>query len=169
MKTPRLNKKSPITWIKAALIHVIGDFLSSLGVFIAALVIYFKPEWKIVDPICTFLFSVLVLCTTVNVLRNTMTVLMEGTPANVKFEVVEQIIMSVPGVVTLHNLRIWSLATTKTALSAHIVIAPKTNPHEVLKEASRRIRKKYDVFEMTIQVEEYQEDTSTEAEYFTLY
>ena len=98
-----------------------------------------------------------------------MTVLMEGTPANVKFEVVEQIIMSVPGVVALHNLRIWSLATTKTALSAHIVIAPVTNPHQILKEASRRIREKYDIFEMTIQIEEFQEETSTGDEPFKIY
>merc|ERR1719458_1907840 len=49
--------------VKAAFIHVIGDFLQSLGVFIAALVIYFKPEWNIIDPVCTFVFSVLVLFT----------------------------------------------------------------------------------------------------------
>ena len=64
--------------VKAAFIHVIGDFVQSLGVFTAALIIYFKPEWKIVDPICTFIFSVLVLCTTISILRNTMNVLMEG-------------------------------------------------------------------------------------------
>ena len=66
--------------VKAAFIHVIGDFVQSLGVFTAALIIYFKPEWKIVDPICTFIFSVLVLCTTISILRNTMNVLMEGNP-----------------------------------------------------------------------------------------
>ena len=64
--------------VKAAFIHVIGDFVQSLGVFTAALVIFFKPEWKIVDPICTFIFSVLVLGTTISILRNTMNVLMEG-------------------------------------------------------------------------------------------
>ena len=148
--------------VKAALIHVIGDFLFSLGVFIAALIIFIKPEWKIVDPICTFLFSILVLCTTINVLRNTMNVLMEGIPTDVKVEVVEDIIMGVPGIVKMHNLRIWSLTTNKTALSVHLVTAPSTNPHEILKEASRRIREKYDIFEMTIQMEEYQQqDTST--------
>ena len=64
--------------VKAAFIHVIGDFVQSLGVFIAALMIYFKPQWKIVDPICTFIFSLLVLGTTISILRNTMNVLMEG-------------------------------------------------------------------------------------------
>ena len=64
--------------VKAAFIHVIGDFVQSLGVFSAALIMYFKPEWRIVDPICTFIFSVLVLGTTISILRNTMNVLMEG-------------------------------------------------------------------------------------------
>ena len=62
----------------AAFIHVIGDFLQSLGVFIAAIVIYFKPEWNIIDPVCTFVFSVLVLGTTLRILRDTVNVLMEG-------------------------------------------------------------------------------------------
>ena len=52
--------------------------LQSLGVFIAALVIYFKPEWNIIDPVCTFVFSVLVLGTTLRILRDTVNVLMEG-------------------------------------------------------------------------------------------
>ena len=64
--------------VKAAFVHVVGDFLSSLGVLIAALIIYFKPEYKLADPICTFIFSVLVLFTTVRILQETMNVLMEG-------------------------------------------------------------------------------------------
>ena len=64
--------------MKAAFIHVLGDFLQSLGVFIAALVIYFKPEWGLIDPICTFVFSILVLATTLRILRDTVNVLMEG-------------------------------------------------------------------------------------------
>ena len=64
--------------VKAAFIHVIGDFVQSLGVFIAALIIYFRPDWKIADPVCTFIFSILVLLTTIRILRDTMNVLMEG-------------------------------------------------------------------------------------------
>ena len=72
-----LHEKTNIN-VKAAFIHVIGDFVQSVGVFSAALIMYFKPEWRIVDPICTFIFSVLVLGTTISILRNTMNVLMEG-------------------------------------------------------------------------------------------
>lgn len=56
--------------VRAALIHVISDFVQSCGVFLAALVIYFKPEWAIIDPICTFLFSVLVLITTIRIMKD---------------------------------------------------------------------------------------------------
>lgn len=63
--------------IRAAIIHVIGDLVQSIGVFIAALVIYFKPEWSIIDPICTFLFSILVLLTTIKIMNDAVLVIME--------------------------------------------------------------------------------------------
>merc|ERR1712135_264843 len=81
--------------VRAAFIHVVGDFISSLGVLVAALVIYFKPEYKIVDPICTFIFSVLVLGTTIRILRDTMNVLMGGLPKGVDFQVVREVFLSV--------------------------------------------------------------------------
>jgi len=144
--------------VKAAFIHVVGDFVQSLGVFIAALIIYFKPEWKIVDPICTFIFSVLVLFTTISILKNTMNVLMEGIPKDVDFSVVKSTILKVPGIVSVHNLRIWGLTTDKTALSAHLAIDSSRSAQDILKEASTMIRRKYDVYEMTLQVENYQQD-----------
>ncbi|CAN8013686.1 unnamed protein product, partial [Ixodes persulcatus] len=64
--------------IRAALIHVLGDLLQSIGVLIAAYVIKYKPEYKIADPICTFVFSALVLFTTVSILRDAVVILMEG-------------------------------------------------------------------------------------------
>ncbi|XP_033097230.1 zinc transporter 8-like isoform X2 [Anneissia japonica] len=64
--------------IRAAILHVIGDFFQSLAVFIAAVVIYVKPEYKLADPICTFIFSILVLGTTVAISRDIFQVLMES-------------------------------------------------------------------------------------------
>uniref|UniRef100_A0A182SGJ6 Cation efflux protein transmembrane domain-containing protein n=1 Tax=Anopheles maculatus TaxID=74869 RepID=A0A182SGJ6_9DIPT len=60
--------------VRAAFIHVLSDFVQSLGVFIAALVIYFKPSWNIIDPICTFVFSILVLGTTIAIMRDAIVV-----------------------------------------------------------------------------------------------
>ena len=64
--------------VTTAFIHVVGDFVQSAGVFVAALIIYFKPEYEIADPICTFIFSIIVLVTTFNVMKQTFMVLMEG-------------------------------------------------------------------------------------------
>ena len=162
--------------VKAAFIHVVGDFLQSLGVFIAALVIYFKPEWTIIDPICTFVFSILVLATTISILKNTLEVLMEATPSGVSYNVVKSTFLGVEGIQQVHNLRIWSLTTNKTALAAHLVIEKGLNaqkvkyfycsetpqifclPWQVLTAATQKIREQYDLYEMTLQVEEFQPD-----------
>ncbi len=66
--------------MKAALIHVIGDIIQSLGVVIASVIIYFKPNWSFIDPICTFIFSVIVMFTTVSITKQCISVLMEAAP-----------------------------------------------------------------------------------------
>jgi zinc transporter 2 len=66
--------------IKAAYIHIIGDMIQSVGVVLAALTIYFNPTWTVVDPICTFLFSILVMFTTVNVTKECLSNLLETNP-----------------------------------------------------------------------------------------
>lgn len=69
--------------VRAAVIHLIGDVIQSIGVIIAALIIYIKPEWTIADPISTILFSVLVLFTTVPVFKDCVVILLEGSPNDV--------------------------------------------------------------------------------------
>jgi len=144
--------------VRAAFIHVIGDFIQSIGVFIAALVIYFKPEWKIADPICTFLFSILVLFTTFNILKDTMNVLMEGTPRSLKYTEVRKALLGINSVKEVHNLRIWSLTMSKAAVSVHIAIDKESchkGHHEVLKDASALLKEKFGIQEITIQIEDY--------------
>lgn len=143
--------------VRAAFIHVIGDFLQSIGVFIAALIIYFKNDWRIVDPICTFLFSVLVLFTTYNIIKDVLMVLMEGLPKGVEFKEVMDMLLSIEGVKKVHNLRIWALSLDKTAMSAHIAISPNINPQSILMIATKNIQDRYNFFEMTLQIEEFQD------------
>ena len=71
----------------------------------AAIVIYFNPTWVIIDPICTFVFSLLVLATTIKILKDTLNVLMEGTPQGIKYDIVKDIFMSVDGIKQIHSLR----------------------------------------------------------------
>ncbi|XP_056413452.1 proton-coupled zinc antiporter SLC30A2 isoform X1 [Hyla sarda] len=144
--------------VRAAFIHVVGDLLQSLGVLVAAYVIYFKPEYKIIDPICTFLFSVLVLGTTLTILRDVLLVLMEGTPKGVDFNMVKDTLLSINGVKALHSLHIWALTVSQPVLSVHIAINEDADSQMVLKEASSRLQSKFHFHTTTIQIENYSED-----------
>ncbi|KAM9735994.1 proton-coupled zinc antiporter SLC30A2 [Dama dama] len=144
--------------VRAAFIHVIGDFLQSLGVLVAAFILYFKPEYKFIDPICTFLFSILVLGTTLTVLRDVILVLMEGTPKGVDFTAVRNLLLSIEGVEALHSLHIWALTTAQPILSVHIAIAENADAQAVLKAASNRLQGTFQFHTMTIQIEDYSED-----------
>ncbi|KAG8588762.1 hypothetical protein GDO81_006092 [Engystomops pustulosus] len=144
--------------VRAAFIHVIGDLLQSIGVLVAAFVIYFKPEYKIIDPICTFLFSVLVLGTTLTILRDVLLVLMEGTPKGVDFNMVKDTLLSIKGVKALHSLHIWALTVSQPVLSVHIAINEDANSQMVLKEASSELQSKFHFHTTTIQIENYSED-----------
>ena len=62
---------------------MVGDMIQSLGVIAAATIIYIKPDWTIADPICTFLFSVLVMFTTVPIFKDCMRFLMENAPEDI--------------------------------------------------------------------------------------
>jgi solute carrier family 30 (zinc transporter), member 2 len=70
--------------VRAAIIHMIGDMLQSAGVIIAALIIKFKPTWTIADPICTFLFSILVMFTTIPIFLDCMRILLEASPEEIE-------------------------------------------------------------------------------------
>lgn len=152
------KKKQENINVRAAFIHVLGDFFQSLGVFVAAIVIYFRPDWGFIDPICTFMFSILVLFTTFNIIKDVLNVFMEGMPKGIDFLEVQKILLDTTDVITVHNLRIWALSLDKVAMSAHVAINKGADPAVVLKTASTVIRSKFDVFELTIQVEEYRNE-----------
>uniref|UniRef100_A0A915DK42 Uncharacterized protein n=1 Tax=Ditylenchus dipsaci TaxID=166011 RepID=A0A915DK42_9BILA len=105
--------------IRAAFVHVLGDLVQSIGVLIAALIIKFTG-FALADPICTFLFGFLVLLTTIPVLRDTVQVLMEATPSHLNLSKVCADLMSIPGVIGVHSLRIWALKLDSTAISVHL-------------------------------------------------
>jgi len=103
------------------MIHIIGDILQSVGVIIASIVILFNPDkFKVIDPILTILFSVIVLFTTKRILADCLNVIMQSTPIHIDADEIKILIENVPNVKSVHNLHIWSLTTGKPVLSAHV-------------------------------------------------
>ncbi|CAJ1083195.1 zinc transporter 2-like [Xyrichtys novacula] len=139
--------------VRAAFVHVVGDLLQSISVLVSAIIIYFKPEYKIADPICTFLFSIFVLCTTFTIMRDILLVLMEGTPAGVKYSEVRDHLLSVKGVTSIHNLHISALTMNQAVLSAHVAIDESVDPHAVQREITQACFSSYNFHSVTIQIE----------------
>ena len=113
-------KSQPNINVRAAFIHVLGDLIQSVGVLVAAIIIYFRHDWKYADPICTFIFSILVLITTLSVMKDAVAVLMEGTPTDVNYNEIRRALLEVDGVRSVHNLRCWSLTLAKRACTVHV-------------------------------------------------
>jgi zinc transporter 2 len=72
-----------------------------------------KPEWTIVDPICTVLFSILVMFTTYRLVLDSLGILMEGTPTHIDPEEVEEALLLIEGVTLVHDLHVWNLTAGK--------------------------------------------------------
>uniref|UniRef100_A0AC34QL07 Solute carrier family 30 member 2 n=1 Tax=Panagrolaimus sp. JU765 TaxID=591449 RepID=A0AC34QL07_9BILA len=145
--------------VRAAFIHVLGDLLQSVGVLVAALLILYNEDWAVADPICTLLFSVIVLFTTIYIIRDALVVLLEGRPSSIDFRSVLDSLEQIDGVRKVHDLRIWALSMNKIAISVHLEIDPETSDaQEILRATTTLLRTEFGVHESTVQIEGYQPD-----------
>ncbi|CAI0394208.1 unnamed protein product [Linum tenue] len=120
---------------------------------IGGAVIWYKPEWKIVDLICTLAFSVIVMGTTIKMLRNVLEVLMESTPREVDATKVEKGILEMEEVVAIHELHIWAITVGKILLACHVKIRPEANADAVLDNVINYLKREYNISHVTIQIE----------------
>ena len=139
--------------IRAAYIHILGDMIQSAGVLIAALIIYFfqdtHPGVRIVDPICTFGFAIVVLCTTFPVSRDCFYVLLESTPRDLDIESLYNDLSSIEGVISVHDIHLWNISIGRPSIALHIICE---NPDVQLKIATQTC-KNYGIKHCTIQTE----------------
>jgi zinc transporter 2 len=139
--------------IRAAYIHILGDMIQSAGVLLAALIIYFyqdtHPGVRIVDPICTFCFAIVVLCTTLPVSRDCFYVLLESTPRDLDIESLYNDLSSINGVISVHDIHLWNISIGRPSIALHIIC---DNPKDILKIASQTC-KSYGIKHCTIQAE----------------
>mmetsp|Transcript_1778 Transcript_1778/g.5191 ORF Transcript_1778/g.5191 Transcript_1778/m.5191 type:complete len:471 (-) Transcript_1778:155-1567(-) len=135
--------------LHAAYIHVLGDLAQSVAVLIAGLTIWWKPEWRAIDPICTILFCMVVFYSTIGVIRSSISVLLEEVPPHVDWDDVYRDISAVPGVFNVHDLHIWSISHGFVALSVH---ASATDPDGALQKIEA-VCSRHGVAHSTIQLQ----------------
>ena len=133
----------------AAFLHVMGDMLMSVGVIIAATIIYFFPSMWVADPICTYLFSVIVFFTTIPIIKNIIEVMMEGAPKTIDVEKLREDILQECGndIVDVHDLHVWTISVGKVSMTVHI---QSIKPLKTLAQVTDLCRRKYNLFHTTI-------------------
>lgn len=144
--------------LRAAVIHVLGDLLQSIGVFIAACVVTFFPEAKLADPICTFVFAPIVIATTLRVVRDTTWVLLEACPMHLDYSTIARDLCMLDGVEAIHDLNIWALTPGQYVLTVHLTVDASTDHDTILERSQRLLRAKYNLYHLTIQVEKFLPD-----------
>ena len=146
--------------LRGARMHVIGDAFSSVGVLGAGGVIALTG-WQRLDPIVGGAIAVIIAVGSLKLVREAVDVLLEATPAGIDLDQVSRAIATVPGVVEVHDLHIWSITTGLPALSGHVRL-DGSYPHtsdEMLNRIKQTVRDRFGIVHTTIQIEsrDYQE------------
>lgn len=137
---------------RAAYLEVFGDMLGSAAIIIAGLIIMFTG-WSIVDPIVSGLIGLMIVPRTWGLIKECVHILMEGTPARIELKKLRTRICSVSGIVDLHDLHVWTLTSSKDAMSAHVIVSAEANEDQVLQRITEIARDEFDLHHTTIQVE----------------
>jgi cobalt-zinc-cadmium efflux system protein len=139
---------------RAALLHVIGDVAASAGVVVAGGVILLTG-WLYIDPLLSLGIAGLVAYGAWGIARETVNLLMEGTPAGINLAAVTSEITDTTLVTDVHDLHVWALAPAEVALSCHIVMGDASlgDAEHVVRDLESRLCSRFDIGHTTIQVE----------------
>ncbi len=137
--------------IRAQFLHLAGDAAVSLGVVIAALIIGLTGlVW--IDPLTSLIVATVIVVSTWGLLRQSVDLAMDAVPEQVRETEVHNWLVALPGVVEVHDLHIWGLSTTATALTAHLVLMDGQGEHRPHVLAAE-LRDRFGIGHVTLQVE----------------
>ncbi len=146
--------------MRGAWLHVVGDALGSV-VAIAAGVSILTLGWTWTDALGSFLISLIIIFSAWNLIKESVNVLLEGTPAHINLAAVEDTILETSGVAGVHDLHIWTIASGLEALSAHIIYSQATPQPELLKNLRRKLHDGFGIDHLTIQMETHEPEDET--------
>lgn len=138
--------------VKGAYLEVWADMLGSLGVIGGAVLIMFT-RWQWIDPAVAIAIGLWVLPRTWVLLKDTLHILLEGVPSNLRLAEVRAAIAQVPGVKNAHDLHLWSVTSDDANLSVHVELAEGTDAEEVRRDVASQLRKRFNIVHATIQTE----------------
>jgi cobalt-zinc-cadmium efflux system protein len=138
--------------VKGAYLHMLGDAAVSVGVAVAGGVIILTG-WSWLDPVMTIVVGIVIVWSSLGLLRDALNLALHAVPQGIDSEAVRTYLAALPGVYEVHDLHIWAMSTTVTALTAHLVTPAGHPGDDVLEEARRTIASRFGIKHVTLQVE----------------
>lgn len=138
--------------VRGAFLHVVGDALGSVGAIASAAAIW-AFDWRWADPAASCAIAVLVLLSAFGLLRETLGVLMQMTPARLDMDEITDAMRSVEGVCSVHDVHAWTVTSGREVLSAHVVIEAPAPGQAILEQLQRLLRERFSLWHVTLQLE----------------
>ena len=137
---------------RAARLHVLGDVLGSVAALISGAAIA-ATGWTPIDPLASLVICVLIAVSATRLARESLHALMEGVPQGLSVEAIGAEMARVEGVVSVHDLHVWTLSGSRTALSAHVVVRSLGEWDRLLGELQRKLHESFGIDHVTLQPE----------------
>jgi len=140
--------------IRGAYLHILGDLLSSVGVLIGGMVIYFTG-WYWIDPVLSVGICIVILRGAVLLVKESVNILLEAVPEEVDLHEVQRSLRTLPGVKDTHHVHLWTISSGIYALSAHLLIdnLMMSETAKIIEEVNRLLLNKFGISHTTIQLE----------------
>ena len=138
---------------RAARLHVLGDFLGSVGAIAAALIML-ATGWYLADPLLSILVSALILRGAWTIFRDATDVLLDAAPATMDTAAIGAAMVGVPGIGGLHDLHIWTVAPGQVSLTGHVELNGERSWAEVLFDIARLLQSRFGISHLTLQPED---------------
>jgi cobalt-zinc-cadmium efflux system protein len=137
---------------RSAYIHMLSDAVVSAGVVLSGLLIIWTG-WSLIDPIVSLVIVAVILVGTWRLLRDSLTLSLDGVPASVNSSAVLSYLADQRGVTDVHDLHIWALSTTSVALTAHLVVPDRSAEDALLTTLTPDLKRRFQIQHATLQIE----------------
>ncbi len=138
--------------LRGAYLHMAADALVSLGVVIAA-ALFIWTGWTWLDPAISLVIAVVILLGTWDLLHPALRLSLDGVPASIELDEVSNYLTTLPGVKAIHDLHVWAMSTSETALTVHLVMPDGPPGDDFLCRIANALHDEFDIDHTTIQVE----------------
>jgi cobalt-zinc-cadmium efflux system protein len=143
--------------VKSAYVHMLGDLLGVIAIIAGGIVIHFTGLLQI-DTVLSLIIAALIIWTAWDIIKESLNILLEGLPRGIELKSVESALAGVEGVLDVHDLHIWSIGSSSSALSCHVLIddVPPSASECILLKINQTLLDKFHIHHSTVQFEHVQ-------------